>query len=224
MGSLAPGADLPYWQVNVPENLRTEECPEFLRDVNAKDKGILSTPDAEYRLNTWPEVQKLVWDNRLDLFQRKPSELRRYLEYMAHLRREYGAVIDFVLTQRLHWNMPLKPRGRPFEYDEDVKVLWNDWPYGLDPKIVHLVVWTKFDLEEDPDTGDLTDRARAEIDAYVLKTFGSKVPSDRYVWFKNWRSLKSVKALEHFHVMLHDPNPAFIDEITNGDIPLCRKV
>lgn len=46
----------------------------------------------------------------------------------------------------------------------------------------------------------------------------------QYVWFKNWRSLKSVLAVEHFHVMLFDPDPAFIDEITNGDVPLCRKV
>lgn len=48
--------------------------------------------------------------------------------------------------------------------------------------------------------------------------------SAQYIWFKNWRSLKSVQAVEHFHVMLFDPDPSFIDEITNGDVPLCRKV
>jgi hypothetical protein len=46
----------------------------------------------------------------------------------------------------------------------------------------------------------------------------------QYVWFKNWRSLKSVQAVEHFHVMLFDPDPAFVAEITNGDVPLSRKV
>jgi len=163
----------------MPESKRTEECPEFLRNLSAKDKGIISTPDSEHRLNTWPEVQKLVQDNRLDLFQRVPSELRRYLEYMAHLRREHGAVMDFVLKHRLGWEMPLKPHDNgPFECQDDIKILWNDWPYGLDKKIVHLVVWTKFDLEEDPTTGDLTPKARAEIDEFVVKTFGSRVPSD----------------------------------------------
>ena len=44
------------------------------------------------------------------------------------------------------------------------------------------------------------------------------------IWFKNWRSLKSVHAVEHFHVMLFDPDPEFVREITNGDVPLSQKV
>ena len=72
------------------------------------------------------------------------------------------------------------PRGsRPFEYEDDVRILWNDWPYGIDDQIVHLVVWTKFELAEDEVTGDLTDAARAEIDAFVDATFSSSVPKDR---------------------------------------------
>ncbi|KAI0160306.1 hypothetical protein GGR57DRAFT_415435 [Xylariaceae sp. FL1272] len=222
MGSLTP--PLPYWQINVPEDQRQEECPEFLGQLSAKDRGIISTPDIDYHVNTWPEVQKLVKDNRLDLFQRVPSQLRRYLEYNWKLKQDYGSVMNFVLTQRLHWSIPMESRGGPFEYEEDVKILWNDWPYGIDHSIVHLVVWTKFDLEEDPVTLDLTDKARADIEAYIQTKFGSRVPSDHLIWFKNWRSLKSVQAVEHFHVMLFDPDPRFIEEVTNGDIPLCDKV
>lgn len=44
------------------------------------------------------------------------------------------------------------------------------------------------------------------------------------VWFKNWRSLKSVHAVEHFHVMIKDPDMDFIREITNRDVPLSEKV
>lgn len=43
------------------------------------------------------------------------------------------------------------------------------------------------------------------------------------IWFKNWASLKSVKSVEHFHVMLFDPDPEFVKEVTNGDVPLCEK-
>ncbi|XXG93885.1 hypothetical protein Hte_000134 [Hypoxylon texense] len=218
---------LPYWQVNVPESERTEQCPEFLASLSVKDIGIISTPDSEYHVLTWPEVQNIVTENRLDAFQRIPSALRRYLEYNWKLKQDYGSVMNFVLSQRLHWEAPVKPRGRPFQFEDDIKILWNDWPYGIDDRIVHLVVWTKFDLAEDPITTDLTDEARAEIERYVQKTFGSRIPRDhrcQYIWFKNWRSLKSVHAVEHFHVMLFDPDPKFVDEITNGDVPLCRKV
>ena len=44
------------------------------------------------------------------------------------------------------------------------------------------------------------------------------------IWFKNWAKLKSVHALEHFHVMLFDPDPAFVDRITGGDIPLSKRI
>lgn len=61
---------------------------------------------------------------------------------------------------------------------DDIKILYNDWPYGVDEKIVHLVIWTKFELEDDPATDDLTDVARREIDVYVNKTFCEKVSSE----------------------------------------------
>ncbi|KAL2165153.1 hypothetical protein VTH06DRAFT_449 [Thermothelomyces fergusii] len=220
MGSTAH--DLPYWQVNVPEHQRTAECPDFLRNISDKDRRIISTPDSEYQRDSWAVVQQKVAQNRLELFQRVPSDLRRYLGYTWKLRQEHGSVMNFILSERLKWTPPVAPRGRPFEFDDDVKVLRNDWPYGIDERIVHLVVWTKFPLEDDPETGDLTDAARAEIDAYVRRKF-SRMRPDHVIWFKNWASLKSVKSVEHFHVMLFDPDMEFVNEITNGDVPLCDR-
>ena len=129
--------------------------------------------------------------------------LRKYLEYTSSLKRQYGSVMNFVLSERLGWDHPsssldgnaktvgtpaasathlpngdLKSQREPFTSEDDIKILWNDWPYGIDPKIVHLVVWTKFDLEEDPVTTDLTDRARAQIEEYVMKTFAVRVPRE----------------------------------------------
>ena len=102
--------------------------------------------------------------------------------------------------------------------EEDIKILYNDWPYGIDPDIVHLVVWTKFELEDDPETGLSTEVSKKQIHDYVQKTFAPKVKE--LVWFKNWKSLKSVHAVEHFHVMLYKPDPVFLKQITNGDVPM----
>jgi hypothetical protein len=66
-----------------------------------------------------------------------------------------------------------------FRTTDDLKILCNDWPYGVEKGIVHLVIWTKFELEEDPATGDLTDAMRKEIDDFVKKTFCSRMPSDQ---------------------------------------------
>ncbi|KAL2260835.1 hypothetical protein VTK26DRAFT_5047 [Humicola hyalothermophila] len=213
---------LPYWQVNVPEHLRTAECPEFLRDIGVKDQAIIGTPDSEYELDSWEKVRQRVAKNELYEFRRIPSELRAYRRFKWELGQMYGSVMNFILTQRLHWTLPLVPKGRPFEFEDDYKILRNDWPYGIDKRIIHLVVWTKFTLEEDKATKDLTDEARAEIEAFVRRKF-SRMPPDHVVWFKNWSSIQSVQSVQHFHVMLYDPDPEFVREITNGDIPLCEK-
>lgn len=43
------------------------------------------------------------------------------------------------------------------------------------------------------------------------------------IWFKNWGAIKSVKAIEHFHVMLFDPDPEYVEEITKGDVPTYKR-
>lgn len=218
-----PHEELPFWLVNVPRDQWPAECPDFLRDVGEKDRMIIGTPDSDYKRLSWQEVQEIIRLNRVDLFHRVPSDLRKYRQYTHKLIKEHGSILNFIVKERLHWP-ELKQRGAPFEYPEDIKILYNDWPYGVDDKIVHLVIWTKFDLEEDPATSDLTIKARKEIDDFVNKTFRSRVEPENVIWFKNWASLKSVHAVEHFHVMLYDPDMAFVEEITNGDVPMVAKV
>jgi hypothetical protein len=124
------------------------------------------------------------------------------------------------MHKRLHWNNTI-PAKAPFQCPEDWKILYNDWPYGVDRNIIHLVVWTKFALPEDPATGDMTNEIRASIDEFVSTTFG-EVGEDQILWFRNWKSLKSVESVEHFHVMLFNPDPLFVANITAGDKPFCN--
>ncbi|TKA76541.1 hypothetical protein B0A55_05663 [Friedmanniomyces simplex] len=221
-----------FWNANLPPSLHTPHCPPFLTYAlpphNAKDRAILSTPDSDYTLQSWPEVQEIIRANRLDLFQRVPSDLRLYREYCAKVVEEWGSVMRFVVVERLNWG---EGEGDPgvevtggFGESSNYKILQNDWPYGLDPRIVHLVVWTKFPLLTDPATDDLTPEARGEIEAFVDETFVVKCGREKVVWFRNWSSLKSIQAVEHFHVMLFDPEPDFVREVTGGDVALAEKV
>lgn len=116
-----------------------------------------------------------------------PSQLRRYLESNERLRREYGSVMRFVVGVRLRWGVEGcggKERANDGEGEVggkmvmggfwnkgDVRVLRNDWPYGVEEGIVHLVVWTKFKLDEDPATEDLTADAREAIEKFVDRVF-----------------------------------------------------
>ncbi|CAI6337831.1 unnamed protein product [Periconia digitata] len=213
---------LPFWMVNVPRDQWTDECPEFLSDCGDKDRRIIGTPDSDYRTLTWDEVRDLIRINRVDQFHRKPSELRRYRQFTHRLVKEYGSIMNFIVNERLKWTT-MTPVGEPFECGEDLTILYNDWPYGIDARIKHLVIWTKFELEDDPETGLSTAESHRQIDEFVQRTFGSKLRQDQFAWFKNWKSLKSVHAVEHFHVMLFDADDEFVREITNGDVPMTAK-
>jgi hypothetical protein len=189
---------------------------------------MLSTLDSDYKYLSWKEVTDLINRNRIDLFIRRPSDLRTYREYCDKLVKEYGSVMAFVMQERLKWN-DLTPKGEPFSDASDIKILYNDWPYGIDAKIKHLVVWTKFELQAAPvsssnPNGDLTPDARRQINDFVDRTFVDRCGRDNVIWFKNWSSLKSIHAVEHFHVMLFDPDMEFVRAITNGDVPLADQV
>ncbi|CAK7273955.1 hypothetical protein SEPCBS57363_005915 [Sporothrix epigloea] len=232
MGSATP-SDLPYWQVNVPAAQRTSVCPDFLRNISAKDQRIVSTVQAEFSVLSWLDVREIIANNQLDRFQRDPLALRRYLEFSWGLKQQYGSAVNFVLQERLHWSIAQLQESAAatpedsvpdFSRKDDVKILCNDWPYGIDERIVHLVVWTKFPLTEHPKTGDVTDTTRVAIAAYVDTTFGAHLPAEHVVWFKNWRSLKSVLLVEHFHVMLFAPPAELIARVTNGHDPQSKRL
>lgn len=184
MGSLDV---IPFWQVNCPPHEWAAECPPFLAGLNEKDRRIVGMPDSAFRVLTWQEVCVIIQENNLAVFQRIPSELRRYKAFVFKLAKQYGSIATFILQERLRWKEPIKPRGEPFQYADDVKILWNDWPYGLDKRVVHLVVWTKFELKSNQTNGDLTDKARSEIDAFVTKTFRTRVPAENVSICRAWK-------------------------------------
>lgn len=237
-------ASPPLGFITIPRGQSTADCPKSAIIISPKTERILCTRDEDFRRWTWSEVKEVISESltllvttdmmlilsglgRIDLFQRTPNDLKRYVEFRHYLNRTFGSIISFIQKERLNWPS-LKPSGAaPFQNATDFKILYNDWPYGIDLDIVHLVVWTKFNFEEDQVTGDLTTRAHAGIENFVQRTFCNTrggIARDNLIWFRNGRSLKSVQALEHFHVMLYNPDREFLRRVTNGDIAMIDKL
>ena len=139
-----------------------------MTDAQFRDEGLILG---------WKEVQDLVHSGRIGDFKRIPSHLRRYKAFTFQLKNSPGGIMGYILKARLQWRLPIVPRGAlPFQCPDDFKILFNDWPYGIHPDIVHLVVWTKFKLEEDPATTELTPWGRRQVEEFVRKTFRSRLP------------------------------------------------
>ncbi|KAJ6263299.1 hypothetical protein Dda_1862 [Drechslerella dactyloides] len=170
-----------------------------------KDQEILDTPDHLFHTHTWHDLRAIIAENRLEDLKRRPGDLRRYLDWGQRTREEYGSVLKYILCQRLFWaEDELVPLSTvPFAEEEDTRILFNDWPYGLADGIVHIVVWTKAAIAID-DTGDITPASRALIVAFVNRVFvdGLGLPAEQVLWFKNWAALQSVRTVEHIHVLV----------------------
>lgn len=140
--------------------------------------------------------------NKIDQFERNSSQLRGYLEYIYKVKNEYGSVLLFIQKERLHWDSTTPSGDVPFSNLTDYKILYNDWPYHIDETIKHLVVWTKFQIADDPITEDVKVEDKAYIENFIQETFcsratgvGKTISRDQITWFRNWKSLKSVHAL-----------------------------
>lgn len=201
-------------------------------EVLQRDVTILSTPQkgGDQDDLSWEELCQIINDNSLEKLKRRPHDLRNYLRWKKYIEdtRTRGGVLEFILTERLHWLNPndtesvsvIPPADPRFMgcTKEDLKILSNDFPYAMQPGIVHAVVWTrtKIPLQE---SGDITPYARKLIERYVTETFVNnlKLGVDRsnIIWFKNWAALQSIPALEHFHVLLNHPNMQELERLYN---------
>lgn len=94
----------------------------------------------------------------------------------------------------------------------------------MEPNITHLVVWVKSTLE-DTKTENLMQGAEQKIESFVSNMFCKLggIERDDVVWFWNCKGLKTVLAVEHFHVLVHNASRTFLDEITKGDVPVTER-
>ncbi|TGZ77913.1 hypothetical protein EX30DRAFT_366329 [Ascodesmis nigricans] len=182
-----------------------------------KDADQLRMTDSEYKLQSWDSLLSIIRENRLEDLKRVPSDLKRYIAWSHKTREEYGSIQAFVLKERLGWEDLKAKNSVPFADPDDTKILINDWPYGNEPGILHLVCWTKAAIATVPPAGDLTPESRRIIQDWVDKTFVSRLGCENVMWFKNWASIQSVRSVEHVHVLVRNYTEEFVEEVVGRD-------
>lgn len=55
-----PHQELPYWHFNVPPAERTAACPDYLRDLTDKDRGLIGMWDDEFEPVSWAEARDII--------------------------------------------------------------------------------------------------------------------------------------------------------------------
>lgn len=154
----------------------------------------------------------------MGLLRRSPQDLRNYILWYSRVGKQYGSVTEFVRRERLNWEVPVfaKDPTTLFGHPEDFKIIRNDWPYGLEEGLTHLVVWSKNRISTDATTGLPSADATAAIEKFLSRTFeyelGARV-GENILWFKQKTEWQSVRSLEHIHVILRDVADDAIDSL-----------
>jgi hypothetical protein len=145
----------------------------------------------------------------------------------------YGSITNFVVQERLAWTprdvgQPVSANSFthhssvPFEDRRDYAILLNDWPYGFEPGIKHILVWSRTPIAVDDVRGDVTAESKRVIEEFVERQFVSALAKDanisidearkRIMWFKNWVSLQSVRGVDHVHVLVKDAPESLLEQ------------
>ncbi|CAN6646925.1 hypothetical protein TRVA0_022S00606 [Trichomonascus vanleenenianus] len=189
-----------------------------------RDRRIIELGDGNFVPFTWADLQQIISSMDLAKLSRRPSDLKYYLECKHRYRLEYGGVLPYIVLEKLRWasssteiDTIMPANEECLEEESDVKILFNDFPYGVEPHIKHMVVWSKSPIPADEE-GKLTPEAFDKIDSYVKRTFIDNLGMKRedVLWFKNWKALQSVRALEHFHVLLNNPPMDKVGALVDG--------
>lgn len=78
------------------------EPPFALTEI---DNAHLRLTDAQFQPHTWADLTHLIESGQLDALKRWPSHLKAYLEWCTHVKERYGGVLEYILRQRLGWEM-----------------------------------------------------------------------------------------------------------------------
>jgi len=200
--------------------------------LTAEDHAVLSQTDDEYTLLSWDFIKSVIAAGDLAKLTRTPSQLRAYLQWSKNIKAEYGSVSSFLLTQRLKWTPLTSSKlddppfavvdpNTPLSNPADYLILRNDWPYGLEPGIYHLCVWTKHTLPVDLNAdAALTPEGHKLVGDFVRTAVEEKlgiVGQDKVIWFKNPGATSSIRAIDHVHILIRGIESSELAKVVNDN-------
>ncbi|KAF8523136.1 hypothetical protein BU17DRAFT_64031 [Hysterangium stoloniferum] len=117
--------------------------------------------------HTWDELKSFMRTGDLGLLKRDPVLQERYKVWAKDIIEEHGSITNYLVNVRLGWGTPptenTSPSGstssievpkdsiqdnRPLYFtstpsSQDVKIIFNDWPYSIPPYISHYLIWSR---------------------------------------------------------------------------------
>ena len=175
---------------------------------------------------SWDQICGFIASGALERLHRTFQVTARYQEYRKQLSLENTTVADAILDRKLCWDRTelasLDPRTTPpLSSTQLYKLLKNDFPYDLDPRAHHLVLWSKIyiPLYPHPNSREMDPTVRDLIQSFLEANL-ALYNIHKFTWFINYPHLQSVKTLSHIHILIFTEDTKVIDEILKKGFPI----
>ncbi|KAF8526134.1 hypothetical protein JB92DRAFT_2700775 [Gautieria morchelliformis] len=97
---------------------------------------------------TWQQLKSFIESGDLGLLKRDPALQERYKAWAEDIQKKHGTITNYLVNVRLGWgpNTPPTTTAKYFtstSSPDDVKIIFNDWPYSVPPEISHYLIWSR---------------------------------------------------------------------------------
>ncbi|OZJ04624.1 hypothetical protein BZG36_02062 [Bifiguratus adelaidae] len=153
-------------------------------------KSIQSDDD----FHTWEELRYLLGNDGLHRLRRAPTPLAKYNAWSAETKATYRTIENYLKTEVLKFPPSTASPDPDMPPDTAFSYLFrlNDFPYAIDPKITHYLIWSPRPLSE------------KEINYVLEKRLPNLKTDQEEMHFVNPKHLQSVKGIWHAHVFVRD--------------------
>ncbi len=140
----------------------------------------------------WDEVAVLVATNRFEKLGRLAADLEHYKQKIREYKEEFATVGDYVLHTKFGCGCKIDAEGKKYVHPDDIvqdeRFVWaeNDFPYALDKKIQHHLLWSTKPLSKEQ----------------LEQIIPQHISTDwEYIYFVNPPTLQTVHNVYHAHIL-----------------------
>jgi glutaredoxin-related protein len=144
---------------------------------------------------SFTEIKDLIKNKKFNIFRRKKTVLKQYIENTVHDKSVYNSIRDMILINYLHYapycgfNGKMKATlkcHRKNKYNAlDINLVHNKYPYDIRDDVIHMILWSAENLSIE------------QVDKILKKTLHNE-----FVYFINPQHLKSIPDVFHVHVFI----------------------
>lgn len=178
---------------------------------------------------SWQEAATYVESGRLELLRRSPEGTELYHKHKQSLTGDISLNVcnklswdpqEIIELNTIRFRNHKQKIDAAFSSNKWFKITMNDFPYDFSEGIHHLLIWSKISLpfyveNSESIQKDVFDKLSNFLKYNLENEY--RLSSQDYLFFVNYNSLQSVRAISHVHLLIH-ADESIVGEILSNQL------